>query len=115
MPTDNQRWQWVPMVAAAIMGITIVAGATAGYLIGREPPQWMVQAIGAIIMGAFAHGAFFVQARAQAAPAAALAATLSRYHELAMTGAQSGHTIPEPAGEAPHTAVVTPITTSPTP
>lgn len=82
---SNDRWnQLIASTTVAITAVILVGGTIAGWLLGKDPPGWLIGFDGVIITAAFGSGAFFGLART-AAPTAALAQAIQEdHHELAM-------------------------------
>lgn len=76
--------QLIASATVAVLAVILIGGSVAGWLLGKDLPQWLSNADIAIIVAAFGSGAFFGMART-AAPTAALASTIQDdHHELAM-------------------------------
>lgn len=76
--------QLIATITIAVIGVMLVGGTIAGWLLGRETPSWLIGFDGVIITAAFGSGAFFGLART-AGPTAALATQIQEdHHELAM-------------------------------
>lgn len=95
----------VPVWTTAALAIILIGGTVAGWLVGKDPPQWLTGFDGAIVLAAFAHGAFFAQARAAAPTAIAAQDLRDKYHQLSLM-AMSSATGPTT------TTITTPATTT---
>lgn len=102
MSTDRTH-QLIASITVAMLATILVLGTVVGWVLGREPPSWLIGFDGVIITAAFGSGAFFSLART-AGPTAALAQQIQDdHHELAMNvtsmmqGLTSFGTTSEPA------------------
>lgn len=94
----DPKLQWVATITTGLLAVILIGGSVAGWLEGRDLPQWLAVADGTIIAAAFAGGAFFAVGRAGEVQAANLTDMTAKYHQLAMTSATA--TSPSPASGA---------------
>lgn len=83
------RNQLIQQAVTGILAVVWSGGTVALLLMGKTVPEFMIGFDGMIVTAAFANGAFFVQARAAAPTAKALADSMAMHHELAMSGIQT--------------------------
>lgn len=76
--------RFVVTLTVALLSLGVMGGAIAGWLLGKELPQWMIVLVGSIGTGAFISSGFFVLARNGEATMAALADSRANHHALAM-------------------------------
>lgn len=90
---SNRAGYLIATVTTALLAVFLVGGTILGWLLGREPPNWLQQFDGMIIIAAFAGGAFFAQARAAEPTIGAQADLRNKYHQLAMAGFAAGQPV----------------------
>lgn len=83
----DPKLQWVATITTGLLAVILIGGSVAGWLEGRDLPQWLATADGAIILGAFGSSAFFAVGRAGEAGVQQLQDVTQKYHQLAMTSA----------------------------
>lgn len=86
----------IQQVVIGLLGLILVGGSVAGYLMRIPIPEWLVGFDGVIVTAAFGSSGFFALARTAAPTFEALGHVTERYHELANTIA--GSIVSHPSG-----------------
>lgn len=84
---SDSRERLAAIIIVGLLSLVVVGGAIGGWLLGKDPPGWLLILVGAVGTAAFPATAFFGQARQTGQILAALAESRQMHHELAMVAA----------------------------